>query len=403
MRTLSRGLSRLSRRQAYAITGGAAAVVLAAAAVTTMAGGHTAGHADSPAGSRNLAASHQSARHVRLISSSCSGPAGAAYVSDAGWDGFSAIDTATCKVIQTYNVGDTPVPGDAGDYNYSSTNEGLAIHGTTLYFADTGNSTVAVIDASKLDPSNYNPAEKLINVGLFPQALAVTPNGKQVWVADTGPQTSSSSPADIKVISTATNKITATLRVSGSPSQIAFTSTRAYVVTSQGLSVYDTATGRQVGQVRGLGDPRGEALSPNGKTVYVTNTRDSELAAISTASDRVTGTTKVGQEPWQVVVSPDGKTVYVTNPDSDTVSVISAATGHVSHTISITGGPAVLGLTPNGKQLWVGDITSAYVTVVNTAGDTVVGSINLGGSTANSGDGYGPNGIALTATPTPGS
>ena len=34
-----------------------------------------------------------------LISSSCGGPAGAAYVSDSGWDGFSAIDTARAVVI----------------------------------------------------------------------------------------------------------------------------------------------------------------------------------------------------------------------------------------------------------------------------------------------------------------
>ena len=54
---------------------------------------------------------------------------------------------------------------------------------------------MAVIDTSNLDPKNYNPSETLINVGLFPQDLAVTPDGKQVWVADTGPQTSPSSPS----------------------------------------------------------------------------------------------------------------------------------------------------------------------------------------------------------------
>jgi YVTN family beta-propeller protein len=384
---------RLGRRQTYAIAAGAVAV--AAVAATALSGSHTDG--------RHVAAAHEAGRQVHLLSSSCSGPKGAAYVSDAGWDGFSAIDTANCKVIQTYNVGDTPVPGDEGDYNYSSTNEGLAIHGNTLYFANTGNDTVAVIDAKTLSPSNYNPAETLINVGINPQALAVTPNGKQLWVANTGPQTSSSSPTTISVISTATNKVTATLKTSGSPSQVAFSASRAYVVTSNGLSVYNTATEKLVTQVKGLGDPRAEELAPNGKTIYVTNTQASELVAISTASNKVTGTTKVGQMPWQIAISSNGKTIYVADPDSDAVSVVSAASGKVTHTITFPGGPAVLGLTPNGQQLWVGDITSAYVTVVNTANNSVVGSINLGGSEANSADGYGPNGIALTSTPTPGS
>jgi DNA-binding beta-propeller fold protein YncE len=49
---------------------------------------------------------------------------------------------------------------------------------------------VAVINTKKLNPKNFNPPEKLINVGLFPQSLAVTPDGTHVWSADTGPQTS---------------------------------------------------------------------------------------------------------------------------------------------------------------------------------------------------------------------
>ena len=135
---------------------------------------------------------------------------------------FSAINTANCDIIQTYNVGDTQVPGDAGDYNYSSTDETVALHGSTLHFANTGNSTVAVIDTATVDPENYNPDEKLINVGLFPQDLAVSPDGSQVWVAETGPQTSPSSPSGLSIISAATDTVTAHLPLSGAPSQITF-------------------------------------------------------------------------------------------------------------------------------------------------------------------------------------
>ncbi len=380
------------RGRAYSIAAGTTAVMAgAAAAIALTAGGHAA-------------AVRHPASGARLIASSCSGPAGAAYVSDSGWDGFSAIDTATCQVIQTYNVGDTQVPGDPGDYNYSSTNEGLALHGSTLYFADTGNSTVAVIDTKTLDPSNYNPAEKLINVGLFPQDLAVTPDGQQVWVAETGPQTSASSPSGISVISTATDKVTAHLRTGAQPSQIAFSpAAAAYVVTSQGLWIYDTATGRVAGEVRGLGDPRGEAIAPDGRTVYVTDTSHASLDVISTRTDRVVRVIRVGQEPWQVVVSANGQTVYVANPDSNSISVISAGTDTVTRTVPVTGDPDTLGLTPNGQQLWIGQASSAFVTVLNTADDSVVGSINLGGTTAQSGDGYEPTGIVLTPAPTAGS
>jgi YVTN family beta-propeller protein len=394
----SRGLRTSRRVRTYGAPIAAAAVLIAAA---------TAIHAGiSPSAANPHAAKPGAAKPgARLAASSCNGPAGAAYVADAGWDGFSAINTANCKIIQTYNVGDPQVPGDAGDYNYASTDEGVAIHGSTLYFADTGTSNVAVIDTATLDPSNYNPDETLINVGLNPQDLAVTPDGSQVWVADTGPQTSPSSPSGVSVISTATNKVIASMHISGGPSQVAFSpdGATAYVVTADGLYIYRTASRQQVGLVRGLGDPRSVAVSPDGRTVYVTDTVASTVAVINAATGRITSQIKVGQMPWQAVISADGRTVYVADADSNAVSIINTAANKVSDTVTIPGDPDTLALTPNGQQLWVGQNTAAFVTVLDTASKTIVGTINLGGDEPQSGDGYEPTGIALTTTPTPGS
>jgi YVTN family beta-propeller protein len=381
------------------VLAGGTAVVLAAAAALSL----TLAHGGTPAGIAQPGAAKPAS--ARLMASSCGGPAGAAYVMDAGWDGFSAIDTATCKIIQTYNVGDPQVPGDSGDYNYASTDEGVAVHGATLYIADTGISEVSVIDSSKLNPSNYNPAETDIRVGLNPQDLAVTPDGSQLWVADTGPQSAPSSPTDVTVIDTATDKVITTIPVKGAPSQVAFSPSgaSAYVVTADGLYTFSTATRKLTGFTGGLGDPRGIAVAPSGGAVYVTDTTDNTVKVISASGGRVEKSIRVGELPWQVVVSADGKTAYVANPDSDSVSVIDTATGKVTDTIAVTGDPDTLALTPDGSQLWVGQRSAAYVTVIDTSGDSVVGSVNLGGSEAQSGDGYEPTGIALVSTPTPGS
>ena len=83
--------------------------------------------------------------------------------------------------------------------------------------------------------------------------------------------------------------------------------------------------------------------------------------------------------------------------------MISTASRTVTATVSVSGDPDTLGLTADGSQLWIGQLSLAYVTLLDTKSDTVVGSLNLGGSTAQSADGYGPSGIALTSTPTPGS
>jgi len=391
---------------------GGSAVVLGAAAVAAVALAHPGAHAASTASRAWNGTSHSApsnaiskATRAKLLDAACTGPAGAAYVADAGWDGFSIINTSNCSVdYTTYNVGDPSTPGFPSDQGYSSTDEAIAAHGDTLYFADAGDSQVGVINAATLSSKNYNPAETDINVGLFPQALAVSPDGSQVWVADTGPQTSPSSPSGVDVIDTATNKVTAKLRLTGVPSQVTFSpdGTRAYVASSNGLWVYSTQNRRVIGQIGGLGIPRGIAVSPDGKTVYVTDTTGNSVKVIDAATDRVKATIGVGELPWDAVITPDGSTLYVADTDSDQVSVISTATDKVAGTIAVTGDPDTLSLTADGSQLYVAQQTSAYVDVIETSDDSVVSDLNLAGpgsDNLNYDDGFEPDGMVIVPIP----
>jgi YVTN family beta-propeller protein len=389
------GAAWTSRR---ALVAGAAAVALAAAGIATALATHHSGPS---------VAGKQVPARARLAASACTGPGGAAYVAVAGYQAFDAVDTANCNLVQQYNVGDGLVPGTGTeDFNYDSTDEGVVISNDILYFADTGNDTVAVINAAKLNVDNYeNPAETLIHVGFDPQNLTVTPDGSQVWVAETGPQTGQPSLGGISVISTASDTVTGHLRLWTDPRDIAFSpdGSTAYVTTSDGLFVIDTASLRVTGFVHGLGDPEGVTVSPDGSTVYVTNTVQNEVDVISTATDTVTNTIQVGQLPWALALSSDGSTLYVADGDSNAISVVSTASDTVTDTISDAGDPVSLALTPDGSELWVGGLTSGIVTVFSTATDASVGSFNVGyGGEANAGDGEEPTGIALTTTPTPG-
>jgi YVTN family beta-propeller protein len=382
-------------------------LIAAAAAVALAAGGTTMALSGQHAAAHHSAAGKPAATKARLAADSCGGPAGTAYIALPGYQAFDAVDTSNCQLVQQYNEGDGLVPNTGTeDFNYDSTNEGVAMHGSTLYFANTGNDTVGVLDTTALTVSNYaNPAETLIHVGFDPGAVAVTPDGSQVWAADTGPQTGGPTAlAGISVISTATDTVTAKVHLQTDPREIAFSpdGSTAYVTSGEGLLVYKTANHHLITVIRGLGNPEGVTVAPDG-TVYVTNTVRGEVDVISAARDRVTGTVKVGEMPWQMALSSDGSTLYVANGDSDSVSVVSTASDSVTSTITDPGDPVSLALTPDGSQLYVGGLTSAIVSVFDTSNGSLVGSFNVGyGGAPNSGDGDEPTGIVLTSAAPPG-
>lgn len=348
-----------------------------------------------------------SSRHARLLTTSCTGPTGTLFVAEAGYDAVGIIDTATCAYTGTYNVGDTAVSNQPTDTNYASTDEAVAAVGKDLYFADAGTSDVAVVTSSvfaTLPTGDYTPPETLIDVGFFPEDLAATPNGAQVWVTDTGPQTGTTGSHSggtvpftaISVITTTSNTVVGTVQLSTPPQAVAFSPNGqfAYVTTGNELLVIDVAEQRVVGHVNGLEGAHGVAVSPDGQDVYVTDSGAGTVSVIDASSLRVSRTVTVGQLPWTVVLSSNGDTAYVADPDSDAVSVVDTSTGGVS-TVTIAGDPESLALSPGGTTLWVGEGEGSHVAVVTTSSDAQVGAVELGFSGPQSGDGLEPTGLAF--------
>ncbi len=93
--------------------------------------------------------------------------------------------------------------------------------------------------------------------------------------------------------------------------------------------------------------PMGEALSPDGKTLYVSTGRGESVAVIDVASKTVTRLIDgVGARPWGIGVSADGARVFTANGPSNDVSVIDAATGQINKRIKVSGLPWGLVVAP---------------------------------------------------------
>ena len=80
-------------------------------------------------------------------------------------------------------------------------------------------------------------------------------------------------------------------------------------------------------------------LTPDGKTIYVTNGASASVTPISTATNRPGKPIKVGGAPGAIAVTQNGRTLYVANQASGTVTPISATT-------NMAGKPIKTGNTP---------------------------------------------------------
>ena len=292
-----------------------------------------------------------------------------AWVADQFSGSVSVIDLATNTVVRSISaVGVNP--------------EGIAIakvpSGNTLaYVTDFycclngfgGNSFVNVINTATWAVNTLPNTP--IAVGVNPEGIAITPDGKRAYVTNFGSDT-------VSVIDTSTNLVIATIVgpngfggiVPGGfmrPQSVAITpdGKRAYVTgsISDTVSVIDTISNTL--ETAGLpilvgSFPTGVAITPDGNFAYVANLFDNSVSVICTdpTSARcayntvvATITAGIGASPVAVATTPQGAEAYVTNAGSNTVSVICTDSTSVSCPFNTVVATVPVGVEPEGVAI----------------------------------------------------
>jgi len=123
---------------------------------------------------------------------------------------------------------------------------------------------------------------------------------------------------------------------------------------ADGIAVIDTAALARTRLLGGVSDPERVAVSGDGRRLYVSEEDSARLAVLDASSGRVLATVPVGREPEGVRVSPDGRWVLVTSEEDNTVTIVDAKSYAVL-------GKATVGTRPR-DLVFSADSRSAFVT-----------------------------------------
>jgi len=274
--------------------------------------------------------------------------------------------------VSGLQAGSKPLENEVIDVIYGlSGPTGVVVSANNKYIFVTeySNNTLAVIDAA-----THQIIDNAIFAGTEPFGVALTPNGKTLYVANDGGAFGFATNSFIQTQSLSTTHFSSGLAVSPNGKGL-------YVVASADpglISVFETAgAGKFVTNIDVGNDPIDVAFTPNGKTAYVTNSFDSTVSVIDVKTNS-TGSPITGLDhPYGINITPNGETAYVLNLDG--VGVINTKTNTVTASIDLSsygnGTGYFMGLTPDGKYLYVPvnkyPASKGNLVVINTATNLV--------------------------------
>ena len=119
-----------------------------------------------------------------------------------------------------------------------------------------------------------------------------------------------------------------------------------------------------------LGAPSAIAITPDGKTAYVT-TSDGVIP-IATATNTAGPLIAAGDGSGYIAIMPDGTTAYVIDQGSDMVTAIDIATNTAGPSIPVGDVPTAIAITPAVPSAPLGPIVSGYdkTRCVDDSGDS---------------------------------
>jgi len=247
---------------------------------------------------------------------------------------LSALIGVTVLALGLDACGTSPVavPSRSGEVAYVANGAGLAVPGNSVAAVD--------IATGKVLPP-VTTGTRASTTASLPSALAATPDGRRLLVADKG--------VDV-------------------------------------LGVIDTATGKEVDRVPVGLEPDAVAVAPDGSVALVANLLSGTVTPVSLPALRAGAPIEVGKEPVAIAIDPAGTLALVVNFGAGTVTPISLPSLHAGAPVPVGLEPDAVAVTPDGSTALVADLQTGTVVPV------ALPSLGVGAPIAVDGD---PTGIAV--------
>jgi YVTN family beta-propeller protein len=163
--------------------------------------------------------------------------------------------------------------------------------GKRAYTANIASDTVTAIEL------NAPPGPKQItqiSVGKQPEAIDISPDGRELWVGQNGD-------GSISIIDIATNKVKETVKVGEVPIRVKFTPDGKRVLVSDAkageLIVLDAGTRKEIKRIKVEGTPVGILITPDGNRAFIAATEANKVLVIDLEKLALADTIEPGQEP----------------------------------------------------------------------------------------------------------
>lgn len=241
---------------------------------------------------------------------------------DVNADGIAVIDTATLKLSKLLKSGSDPEQFD------------ISPDGKQLFIANEDSGTLTVVNVST------GAIDKSVPVGKEPEGVRVTPDGR--WIVVTSEEGNA-----IYVVDPHSFSVVESVTVGKRPRDVTFTpdSKTAYISGEFDSSVYTTAIPRaasatQVLQLRKEARPMGIIFDAPHKRLFVSTGRGGTVAVMSLdGSPKLVTEIPVGARPWGIALSRDGKRLYTANGSSNDVSIVDTSTLQVIKKVPVGNSP----------------------------------------------------------------